>query len=1212
MARSSHTPVLTVVFSSRKVDQRFVAHVRHTAGVKELAILGYDNPGSQSLTATYNRGLREAKSDVVVFVHDDVRFDTPNWGRKLLAELSSTRFGILGVAGTTDLIVEPDGTVASWWQWQARRVGRVTHERAGRRDETPYSNSFSQPVPVVCVDGVFIAVHRKRISAPFDERLSGFHFYDISFCLANHSRGVPVGVSFSCRLTHYSPGTPGQAWDEARRLFSQLYANHLPCAVHPERLPFQRQRISPFKRPQGLVSILLPYQGDLSQLRRCIAAINQHTQVANFELIVVAPNSTVGDQQRLEATVREAATSNAKTARVLATSLTRPAQLYHEAVKQVATQSRYLLFCDPAVEIQNDAVDRCLHLLTERDDVGTVGIRLHKRDCSVACCGLSLRFGIHGIALLQRNNENSYYSYANNHQKVQANSGRFLMLHRSLLQEIAFTDFSDAYETELYALELSLVATLLGRSNYIAGDAVGYLVEPSIDQATDAVQRQQARDFETHFLPFFKRRCVPRFLQELFAGASFASRSGDTSTALQICDLLLQHQPENTDLLHLKGVVLARCGQLSAAHDALTSAIRRNPNQPAYHFNLAETLRLQGQWKSAEEAYRRTLRLAPDSVDAHWRLAQVLAEQGQLEPALRAYEQTLRSQPAHPKATLESANLLLQMGKPQVAMQVIQKALERRPEWSEGHHYLGMLLASQRLVADAEAAFREALKYPPQALETQFALGAVLERQGKTEQALSVYQTAIRSGRVHPLVELRVEATCPDVFQSKADIIAYRQRVAQELEKLRERSLPPLDFATLTAQPLAPPTQLIYQGLDDRALRQSWATACRTAIPRLARSQPSATKHRKPRIGFLVTQGHEGSFIRTTAGILERLDTARFDLVIIGSALGGTATLQRGIKRQDVTFVTIPPQIDQAFSTLQEAGLNVLYYWEIGTDSQNYFLPFFRIAPVQCTGWGWPVTSGIDSVDFYISSEILETDETKQQFTERVVCLPRLPVWFEKPATELQPINRDKLDLPEGPIYLCCQNANKIHPDFDALLEGILDRDGSGVIVFMSRFVSGGLSAIDQQLKARLDQRLGKRSSQTRWLPRLPFKDYLSLVAEARVILDVPYFGAGITAYDAFAVGTPVITLPGNLSRSRYTCSLYRQMGIEAGIAKDPDAYVELALQFAHDISARAQLSADIIEKGNEIFSDLKAISAFQDFLDKAVESAPSSAAPQA
>ena len=71
---------LTVVFSSKNVDKDFVETIKATSGVHKIEVLPYDNPGKYSLSEVYNMALKEATNDIIVFCHDDIKFDT----RKIL------------------------------------------------------------------------------------------------------------------------------------------------------------------------------------------------------------------------------------------------------------------------------------------------------------------------------------------------------------------------------------------------------------------------------------------------------------------------------------------------------------------------------------------------------------------------------------------------------------------------------------------------------------------------------------------------------------------------------------------------------------------------------------------------------------------------------------------------------------------------------------------------------------------------------------------------------------------------------------------------------------------------------------------------------------------------------------------------------------------------------------------------------------------------
>src|ERR1041384_519096 len=85
------------------------------------------------------------------------------------------------------------------------------------------------------------------------------------------------------------------------------------------------------------------------------------------------------------------------------------------------------------------------------------------------------------------------------------------------------------------------------------------------------------------------------------------------------------------------------------------------------------------------------------------------------------------------------------------------------------------------------------------------------------------------------------------------------------------------------------------------------------------------------------------------------------------------------------------PTIDYYGSNAQ---LDILFYTDIGMDSFTYTLAHSRLAPVQCVTWGHPSTTGIPTIDYYISSEALETEGAEQCYTETLVQLRNLPIYY--------------------------------------------------------------------------------------------------------------------------------------------------------------------------------------------------------------------------
>ncbi len=286
---------------------------------------------------------------------------------------------------------------------------------------------------------------------------------------------------------------------------------------------------------------------------------------------------------------------------------------------------------------------------------------------------------------------------------------------------------------------------------------------------------------------------------------------------------------------------------------------------------------------------------------------------------------------------------------------------------------------------------------------------------------------------------------------------------------------------------------------------------------------------------------------------------------------------------------------------MRAAEFDALHFWEVGTDAVNYCLPFCRLAPVQCTSWGWPVTSGVPEMDYFLSCAALETAESDAHYTERLVRFERLPTFYYRPPVPSAArigAARERAGLPRadaGQVYFCPQNLRKVHPDFDRLVAGILRADPAGTVAF----VEDKARAVTADLRARFERGLPAEDfGRVRFLPRVEEAEYLALLAACDVALDTLHYGGGAnTCYDAFHCGTPLVTLPGRFHRSRYAFAACRQAGWTDGVATDEADYVARAVRLAAMRgSERDAARRRIVEAGGALFEDQAAVTELADF----------------
>ena len=220
--------MITVVYCTRQTNPEHKEHIIKSSGLhKHIEVIEIINNG-ESLTHAYNRGLNQAKNDIVVFCHDDLTIETKQWGNKLLKQFEKNpEYGIIGVAGSKYM-----AETGQWWADKKKMYGRVQHTHEGKSWLSAYSADLGHELEeVVVVDGLFFAVDKTKLKTTFNESVEGFHFYDVTFCFENHLKGVKIGVSTLVRVNHQSIGMTNQSWEDNRIAFAENFKDNLPTKI---------------------------------------------------------------------------------------------------------------------------------------------------------------------------------------------------------------------------------------------------------------------------------------------------------------------------------------------------------------------------------------------------------------------------------------------------------------------------------------------------------------------------------------------------------------------------------------------------------------------------------------------------------------------------------------------------------------------------------------------------------------------------------------------------------------------------------------------------------------------------------------------------------------------------------------------------------------------------------------------------------------------
>lgn len=274
--------MITIGYSTKKIDPEFREYIEKSCGLHKVEVIPFENPGTHSLSEAYNIILSKSSNDIVILCHDDIYFEKPNWGNKILKHFKrNPEYGILGAAGSKYL---PKS--GRWWEVNTEMFGIVNHEHEGKKWTSKYSESKGSKLDdTIIVDGLFMVINKNNIKHNFNEEVKGFHFYDIDFSFNNFLSGVKIGVFYDVRITHLSIGQTNEQWEENRKLFAKKYESNLPLIIPTK---FSKKEV---KKDEPLVTIAMPIYNYAKRLNPTLQSV-YNQDYTNFEIILVNDGST--------------------------------------------------------------------------------------------------------------------------------------------------------------------------------------------------------------------------------------------------------------------------------------------------------------------------------------------------------------------------------------------------------------------------------------------------------------------------------------------------------------------------------------------------------------------------------------------------------------------------------------------------------------------------------------------------------------------------------------------------------------------------------------------------------------------------------------------------------------------------------------------------------------------------------------------------------
>ncbi len=548
-------------------------------------------------------------------------------------------------------------------------------------------------------------------------------------------------------------------------------------------------------------------------------------------------------------------------------------------------------------------------------------------------------------------------------------------------------------------------------------------------------------------------------------------------------------------------------------------------------------------------------------------------------------------------ALIEQALALQSQRRVGEAIALLQQAARRPPLSATVLNHLGNAYQDAGDQLTALECYRQAVHVDPTFGPALQNFGYVLVAQGRTDEGRSHLRQA-QAVQPADVNHVLIATSMPIVYDSQADVDTRRAELLTQVEKLANDKL-----AIDTTNTLVPTNFFaVYQGGNDCPLHRNLGRIYRGVD--LAKGKKIKRRGGKLRVGFLSAYLRDHTIGRLNIGRIERLPRDEFEVVVLSIGQHGDPLAERFRKTAD-KHVTIPREVARARQMIAAEECDLLMFTDVGMDALSYTLAFSRMAPVQLATWGHPVTTGSPTMDFFLSSELLETSDATEHYTEKLIMPPSLATYYERPKLTGPRKSRSDFGLPvDATLYGCPQTLFKFHPEYDEILAGILRADPRGELLL----IEGRTAHWTRLLKDRFARVMPDVVGRIRWLPALANEDFLQLLALCDVSLDPLHFGGGNTTYEALALGTPVITLPGPYLRSRITRAQYERMaggslaGTPAPVAETKEDYIRLAVGLANAGEARDIARSWIAERAGLLFENASDVDDFAAALREATK----------
>lgn len=634
-------------------------------------------------------------------------------------------------------------------------------------------------------------------------------------------------------------------------------------------------------------------------------------------------------------------------------------------------------------------------------------------------------------------------------------------------------------------------------------------------------------------------------VQEQLNRAIQDHQKGDLAAATTAYAAILQLYPMTADAWHLSGLIAYQQGALDDAERLIRQALDIQPQQPDYLSNLSAVLLAADRNQDAEAAARAAIAGGTTASKCQKHLASALSRQGQFDEAIAILERIVSDDPLDATAHCNLGAILQKSKRPQHATKILELAIELDPGSFQARLNLGAALRETGQLSRSLIELNTAVKLGPNVPQCYVNRGNTRLDLGDTPGALADFQQAVELDPRSAVALNGLGRSLQSINQwtSALDALDLACQLDGPLSQYESNRL----YCASLADHLTP--QQLY------SLHESWGRRVEEQTNVLP---PVQYQHDRLRIGYVSPDFHNHATMRFILPLLETHDRQRFDVYCY--AEGRHDSVSDRIRDFSTGWTSTTCLSDHALAEqIRKDEIDVLV--DLAGHTAGNRLPVFAAHPatVQVSFLGYPNTTGLRRIDYFLSDAVREPSQTAGSFTEELICLPHGACCFQAPS-EI-PI-MDPPCLRTGQVtFGSTHRMEKLSRECLQLWARVLQSVPNARLLMIrdSLLHAGTRDVVCNQLRDA-----GVDIARVQFAGQIP-DDHLELYHDIDIMLDVFPWGSGTTAYECMWMGVPIPTIAGDRGSCRATASMMHQLGLEELTSRNADECVAVMTSLATD-----------------------------------------------